>query len=349
MTPTTTATRLRTTTAATTSALALLVACKSKPDLAADLDQVRIAEHLPALGMMVWRHGEIVASAMTGLRKEGDPAHPATLADQWHLGSDTKAMTATLVGMYVDRANINWDDTLGKLFAGETIDPQLAKVTVDQLLQHRGGLPHDPPLDAQDDRRHYIRAILASPPSQPIGTYEYSNAGYVLLAAAIERASGKTWEQMIAEDLWKPLGMRSCGFGAPTGDQPWGHMITPVEPGPLADNAPSMAPAGGVHCSLEDWGRFLVTHASSKSPVVSEATFVHLHTPPTIDREHYMGGWIISPLWNGELTYAHEGSNRRWHAIAIVIPSRDEVIEIVANKMDDHLFSAMRPLLDRYR
>src|ERR1700733_12072371 len=66
-------------------------------DLTAQLEAVRAAERLPALGAAVWRSGKLVAEGVTGVRELGD-ATRATLDDQWHLGSDTKAMTATLVG-----------------------------------------------------------------------------------------------------------------------------------------------------------------------------------------------------------------------------------------------------------
>src|SRR2546423_1360538 len=104
------------------AALVCAVACRSHPgvdDLSQKLETVRAAEHLPALGTAVWEHGALVAIGMSGLRKADDPDHRATVDDLWHLGSDTKAMTATLVGMYVDRGKLHWDDTLGRLFEGE--------------------------------------------------------------------------------------------------------------------------------------------------------------------------------------------------------------------------------------
>jgi CubicO group peptidase (beta-lactamase class C family) len=115
------------------------------PDVRAQVEKIRAEHHLPALGLAVWQHGELAASAVVGERKQGDAAHPATFADRWHLGSDTKAMTATLVGIYVERGALHWDDTLAKLFPDRKLDPGYRAVTLDQLLQHRGGAPGDPP------------------------------------------------------------------------------------------------------------------------------------------------------------------------------------------------------------
>lgn len=349
--------------AATSSVLVALAACRGSShdapqDLTARIEQVRAAEHLPALGMAVWRHGELVASAVTGTRKAGD-ATRVTFDDRWHLGSDTKAMTATLVGIYVDRGVLHWNDSLGKLFAGVTIDPQFADVTLDQLLQHRGGLPAHEPADvlaqewadgkAPDARAKYVAAILGKPPAQPPGTYVYANASFVVAGAALERATGKPWEQLIRDDLWTPLHMTSCGFGAPTGDSPWGHRrhgdeLEPMSPElALADNPPALGPAGTVHCTLADWGKFLAIHAAPSTPLVSAQTMAHLHAGP-----HYSGGWLIYDIAPGDRRYAHEGSNTMWHAIALVVPARDEAIAIVANVEDDHLFEAMTPIVQTF-
>lgn len=88
---------------------------------------------LPALAATVRRGPALIAIGATGVRKVGAET-PATTADRWHLGSNTKAMTATLVGIHVDRGEIGFEDTIAELFAGEEIDPAYQAVTVEQLL-----------------------------------------------------------------------------------------------------------------------------------------------------------------------------------------------------------------------
>jgi CubicO group peptidase (beta-lactamase class C family) len=342
-------------------------------DLAPKLEPIRAAHHLPALGAAVWRHGVLVAEGMTGLRKDGDPAHPATIDDQWHLGSDTKAMTATLLAIYVDRGAIHWNDTIAKLFPGQTIDPGYANVTLDQLLQHRSGAPPGPPLSLAhelvehgadpDERGKLVAAILAAPPKQPPGTFEYSNMGYTIAGAALERATGKRWEDMMRDDLFAPLHMTSCGFGAPGDaakvDQPWGHVVHPTwsDPPELdpvspadrhADNAPAIGPAGTVHCSLADWGKFLAIHAAPSTTLLKPGTMAHLHMAPEVDRAHYMAGWRFQPIAPGIVRLGHEGSNTMWHAIALVVPVDDVTIAVVTNREDDELLRAIEPVVRGY-
>jgi CubicO group peptidase (beta-lactamase class C family) len=78
------------------------LAAPAPDDLTAALEEVRAARGLPAVGAAVWRGGRLVAFGVTGLRKADDPSHPVSAEDRWHLGSDTKAMTATLVGIFVE-------------------------------------------------------------------------------------------------------------------------------------------------------------------------------------------------------------------------------------------------------
>lgn len=69
------------------------------------------------MGAAVLRGERIIAQGIAGVRKRGS-AERITLDDRFHLGSCTKAMTATLVAMLVEEGRLNWTTTLGELFAG---------------------------------------------------------------------------------------------------------------------------------------------------------------------------------------------------------------------------------------
>ena len=91
----------------------------------------------------------VVASGVTGRRKAGTDV-AATIDDQWHLGSDTKAMTAVIIATFVERGKLTWETTLGDVFtelaAGFPSD--FRAITVTQLLSHYAGLPAKPCLAA---------------------------------------------------------------------------------------------------------------------------------------------------------------------------------------------------------
>jgi D-alanyl-D-alanine carboxypeptidase len=339
-------------------------------DLAAVLEPIRADANLPALIGAVWQGEQLIAIGVTGTRKLGDPT-PATIHDQWHLGSDTKAMTATLIGIHVDKGDIHLDDTIGELFAGETIDPGYVNVTIAELLQHRGGAPGDMPADIWQAmwaggsnpaaRTAAVMSLISRAPEQAIGTFVYSNAGYMIAGAAVERIQqGKPWEEIIQDELFAPLGMGSCGFGAPGTpdqvDQPWGHDVeTPVSPGPLADNPPSLGPAGTVRCSMTDWGKFLAIHLhgarNEAVPIVSQATLTALQTPPA--GADYACGWGVTDRdWAGGTTLTHSGSNTMWFATTWIAPAKNTTLAVITNRGDDPaalaVDTAFGPLIETY-
>ena len=93
------------------------------------------------MGAAVLRSERIIAQGVAGVRKRGT-AERITFDDRFHLGSCTKAMTATLVAMLVEDGQLNWTTTLGELFADtvKPMHPAWKKVTLRQVLAHRAGL-----------------------------------------------------------------------------------------------------------------------------------------------------------------------------------------------------------------
>jgi len=99
---------------------------------------------LPALGAAVVKDGKIVAAGAVGTRKAGEKI-PVTPRDRFHLGSDTKAITALLAAMLVEEGKLRWNSTVAEVFpelAG-TMTPGLRGVTLQQLLSHTSGIPSD--------------------------------------------------------------------------------------------------------------------------------------------------------------------------------------------------------------
>ncbi len=329
-------------------------------DLSAALASFRAEGRAPAIGAAVWRGQDLVAVGVSGVRRLGDST-PVTVQDQWHLGSETKSMTATLIGMYVEKGKIHFEDTVSRLFAGEGFNPAYANVTVEQLLGHRAGFAGETPSWIQDRmysagdspgaRASAARAFLAEPPAPPPGNVAYSNASYRVLGAALERLTGRTWESLIKSDLFNALHMTTCGFGPPgrSGgvDEPWGHRVDDgrlhsMDPGlAQADNPPALGPAGTVHCSLEDWGKYLTMHlagARGERTLLSAETMVRLHTPPpgAPPNKGYAGGWWLLPrMWNRGKVLFHTGSNNLWYASAYIGSTRDLVFAAVANRGGD--------------
>jgi len=176
---------------------------------------------LPALSAAIVSSQGLKKAAVVGVRKIHTNAK-ATIDDLWHLGSDTKAMTASLMAMLVEERKLQWTDNLASVLPeiGELKSSPLGKVMVKQLLHHSAGLKKDA-LDwwafakkggsVRRQRLEVLREAARTPLSND--RFLYSNVGYVLAGCVIEKLSGMDWEHMMRERLFKPLNMATAGFG----------------------------------------------------------------------------------------------------------------------------------------
>jgi|DewCreStandDraft_2_1066082.scaffolds.fasta_scaffold00052_94 CubicO group peptidase (beta-lactamase class C family) len=325
-------------------------------DCADLLERVRAQFQLPALAAVVVRGDRVVALGAVGVRRLGSDIR-VTPQDKFHIGSITKSMTATLAARLVERGTIRWNATLEDVFPDRAarFDPAFRQVTLEQLLAHRGGVPASLDADGlwaslwerseppREQRLYLLERVTARAPAVPPGSKAlYSNAGYALAGAMLERAASQTWEDLIRAELFEPLRMSSAGFGAPAApgqlDQPWGHAsrdqtFRPVPPGPRADNPPAIAPAGAVHCSLPDLARYLRFHlrgAQGKEAGLTRASFEKLHAP--VGEAEYALGWVVvSRDWAGGRALTHAGSNTTFFAVVWLAPARDFALAVATN------------------
>ena len=270
-------------------------------------------------------------------------------------------MTATLAGRLVEKKLITFETTLGEVCAEADVehDPAWKEVTLEQLLGHRGGAPSDLSADGlwgrlwaasseppREQRRLLFESVLAKPPVHPAGSaFLYSNASFALAGVMLELRADKPWEELMRAELFEPLDMTSAGFGAPgvAGrlDQPLGHRQgpeagaapVPVPVGPGDDNPAAIGPAGTVHASLEDWGKFLAAHLdgfAGRGKFLRPATWERLHRP--LEGQEYGFGWAFTERdWAGGLTLTHSGSNTHWFCVAWLAPGSDLAVLATAN------------------
>jgi CubicO group peptidase (beta-lactamase class C family) len=317
------------------------------------LEEIRAKYDFPGLAVIVVKAGRVCEQAAVGIRKHEDPAL-LTTNDVFHIGSCTKSMTATLAAMLVEQGKLKWESTIAGVFPElkSRMNEQYQNVTLEQLLTHRGGVPKEPPPDAwkqaweqlgtpAQQRYQFIEAVLSEPPQAAPGTrYIYSNQGYAIAGAMLEKVSGIPWEQLITERLFKPLHMDSAGFGPPGAkgkvDQPWGHArealsIVPVQ----QDNPPSISPAGRVHCSLADLARYAVCHlhGEQQGGLLKPETFRKLHTPPKAGPANdYAFGWFsVKRAWAGGQALTHNGSNTMWYVVMWLAPKKDFAVIVATN------------------
>lgn len=326
---------------------------------------------LPAIGVAVVNSEGLVGIGAVGVRSFGSP-EKVTINDQWHIGSCTKTMTATLAARLVDRGLLTWDTKMGDVLGSlvSKMDASWKDVTLEQLLCHRSGSPHNfddtiweqtvrtgkPP---REQRRILVVDALSSPlKTKPNTETSYSNAGYMIAGVMLEQITDSSWEALVQKEVFEPLGMKHTGFGAPgkpgKRDQPTGHRRaqsgwSPVVLGPNADNPAVTGPAGTVHTTLADWSRFMAAHlqgARGNQSFLKTATWKRLHEVGGNGWE-YSPGWKISQEpWAGGMLLSHMGSNNFWLAQASLALNKDVAVLIVTNVSDDAVETPFKDILE---
>jgi len=329
------------------------------------LESIRVKHNLPALAAAVVVDGKIVATNAVGFRKNDGPEKVA-VDDQFHLGSVTKSMTATVAAMLVEQGKISWTTTIGDAFPElkSVIHPDYLDVTLEQLLSQRSGAPGDAPADlwsdawaatgtAAEQRLAFIKGILARKPEAKPGTkFIYSNQGYTIAGVMLEKATGKTWEDLLRSRLFEPLGMTTAGFGAPASldkvDQPWGHTKTPsseieaVPPGPRADNPLSISPAGAVHCSVGDLAKYAAFHMAGEcgeSKLLKAESFKKLHSVAAGNDDYALGWMVLKRSWANGRALMHNGSNTMFYVVVWMAPDKNCAVVVASNIGVDEAFA----------
>jgi CubicO group peptidase (beta-lactamase class C family) len=321
------------------------------------LNDARTRADLPAVAALVQVDGKIEAQAAVGVRGVGS-AKAVTQQDLWHLGSDTKAMTATLIARLVEQGLLRYDENMASIFPGVAarMSPAMHNVTVAQLLSHTSGLPslatpeQLPAFNAVIRSERGIRAqraalvmhYLGRKPATRVGEFSYSNIGYAILGAVAEERTGKTWEELIRSEVWRPLGIRSGGFGPPGNsgrfDQPLGHGMrdgkwVPMDPEARdSDNPPAIAPAGTVHMTLGDWLLFVQDQLDGErgaGKLLKPESYRRLHTP--VSKNYAMGWGVVRAPDGSTAALGHTGSNGYWVADVRIFPKRNLILLVTLN------------------
>jgi CubicO group peptidase (beta-lactamase class C family) len=319
-------------------------ATADRPSLAVLLEAARTKSAVPALAAVATRADGVLEIAVAGIRRHGKP-DPVSSEDLFHIGSNGKAMTATLLGILVEKGELSWTTTPLDVFSEwkDLILQDYRAITITDLLSHRAGLAaytddESPefrdakslPGSPLEQRKEFaLRALRRKPVVAPKSKMMYSNGGYSVAAAMAERAGKEEYESLIQTRLFGPLGMHPVvGWPAHSDPhQPWGHFETkkgvkPHDPHDSYQLPPFLIPAGGMSVTLADYAKFLQLHLrglEGRDGLLKAETIKHLHT--RVD-ETVALGWGVVDL-EGAPASVHSGSGGTFFAVVALWPSRD--------------------------
>jgi CubicO group peptidase (beta-lactamase class C family) len=293
--------------------------------------------------LLVAKDGRVVLHKGYGLadRKSRVPFAAETVFD---VGSITKQFTAAAILKLEMQGKLQVTDPISKYFDGVPEDKK--GITLHHLLTHSAGVPDGFGGDYEEAPRDEVvkKALAAKLLWAPGAGYQYSNAGFSLLGAIVEIASGKPYEAYLQENLFKPAGMTKTGYRAARwepgtiahgfrGEEDWG---TPLDHA-WAPDGPwwNLRANGGILSTVGDlykWHQALEGEA-----VLSKEAKAKLFAPHVRDGgddSHYGYGWAIAKTPRGTRLVWHNGGNGIFAADFHRYVEEGVVIAIGSNQSD---------------
>ncbi|MBC9913339.1 serine hydrolase domain-containing protein [Chitinophaga varians] len=306
-------------------------------------DSLRQAHHIPALGYAVVSSDTILDIGMTGVCKINTNI-PATIDHQFRIGSNTKAITCMIAAMLVQARVITWDTPFFMLFPGwkTSANKVYHHLTLQQLLTFRNNLAHYTytyPLprpqqitgSEANQRLQFARWLLQQPPVTDTGL-NLTNSGYTLAGLMLEKASGKTYAQLL-----KVLGQQlhvHPGLGSPNvadSTQPWGHDAQGhPEPPAYQPKLNWLQAAGNIHISLRDYARFVqeqLRGLAGKSSLLPADVFQQLH----FGLPGFAYGWFTNINAKGHAVSQNSGTPGTFVTTVKVIPAVNRTYIVFTN------------------
>jgi len=292
--------------------------------------------------------GKVVLARGYGLRDVTNrlPVTPRTL---FAIGSVTKSFTATLVTMEVDAGKLAWDRPVREYLPWFRLHDPIATelMTPRDLLTHRSGLPrHDfIRMAVPMPRQELVRRLRYLEPSRTFReTCQYQNLMYVSAGYLAGEVAGSTWEQLVAERIFGPLGMTRSNTSVADSQASDDFAKPYVREGGRVNEVPfydyqrfGVGPNGAVNSSVEDMLKYLQFHMrggkAGDRQLVSPEQMRQLHTPHVVSAPDitYALGWNVS-YYRGRRQISHGGAITGFTAQAAFFPE-DGIGIIVLNNL----------------
>ena len=325
---------------------------------------------IPGLSIAIVRNDSVVYAKGFGVAsvQTHTPVNERTL---FEIGSSSKAFTATLVAMLVSDGKMRWDDKLVQYLPDFRMYDAVANeaVTLRDALSHRSGIARGELawLGSGISREEVLHRVRFLKPESPFRSrYSYQNMMFLAAGQAAGKAAGSSWDDLVRQRIFVPLGMTSTvatarGLTNPNVAAPHGldHDTDFVKPPFDAEN---IAPAGAILSSAVDmaqWLRFQLNDGVvAGKRLVSSAALRETHTPQILmgaganGREDtasvkrfssYAMGWMVEDFRN-QLSWQHGGNTLGMTAAVGMLPEKKVGVVVLSNMQG----AALPMLLEEY-
>jgi CubicO group peptidase (beta-lactamase class C family) len=254
---------------------------------------------------------------------------------KFRLGSITKQFTAMAILILQERGKLKVDDTIGKHL--DDAPKAWEGVTIHHLLTHTSGIhsyTSDPEYMKKMAYHETVKSMIARFKDKPLDfkpgeKFEYSNSGYFLLGAIIEKTSGETYEKFLKHAIFEPLGMKDTGYDhfatvIPRRASGYSRKSDGLENSEYLDMAQPYA-AGSLYSTVDDLARW--DRALNEGKLISKASYEKMYTPAKND---YAYGWVVKTR-SGRKEIGHGGGINGFATQISRYPDRKACVVVLCN------------------
>ncbi|WP_338874328.1 serine hydrolase domain-containing protein [Spirosoma sp. SC4-14] len=329
-------------------------------------DSIRKAYNVPELSYAVVDSKSTLEIAALG-RHSIDLPDTATLNDRFHIGSNTKAMTAFIIANYLEKGRLKWTTKFFDLFPEwkEKSKPEYATITLQDLLSHKARIqpfqgedgPKIPEFKGtnQEKRKQFGQFVLTLEPVELSDKipFIYSNAGYTLATLMVEKITGKSWEQLVEKIFNSDLKL-NVKLSWPENQKQkdtWGHSfengkLTPV-PSNVDYHLDYTEPAGDINIKLKDYIKFIQLNLAG---LKGQDNYLKAETYKFIHKgiKNYSLGWY-NIYENGKELSTHSGTAGTYYTLVHIDRMNYKAYIIFTNSFNIDTQQAVRLLMRKLK
>lgn len=329
-------------------------------------DSVRTAYNIPELSYAVVAEKSIIEIQALGLHSI-ELNDSATLNDRFHIGSNTKAMTAFIMAKYVEKGKLKWTTKFFDIFPEWKANSKedYYNITLQDLLSHRARVQpfqedNDPTIPdfkgiKQEKRSQFGKFVLSLNPVEIDSTHKfnYSNAGYTLATLMLEKVSQESWEELVEKVFNKDLKL-NVKFSWPENQNTkdtWGHSFKNDKLTPVSSNSDYhldfTEPAGDINITLKNYAKFIQLNLkglNGHNNYLTAKTYKFIHK----GIENYALGWY-NIYENGKELSTHSGTAGTYYTLVHIDRVNGKAYIIFTNSFNADTQQGVRLLMRKLK
>lgn len=329
-------------------------------------DSIRNAYNIPEISYAVVDSKSTVEIAALG-RHNIYLQDTATLNDRFHIGSNTKAMTAFIVAKYVEKGKLKWTTKFFDIFPDwkENSKIEYYNITLKDLLSHKARIQpfqgeNDPTIPEikgtkEERRKSFGKFVLTLNPVDidTIHQFNYSNADYTLATLMLEKVTNKSWEQLVEKVFNKDLKL-NVKFSWPENQKTkdtWGHSSANDKLIPVPSNTDYhldfTEPAGDINITLKDYTKFIQLNLqglNGKDNYLTAKNYQFIHK----GIKNYALGWY-NIYENGKELSTHSGTAGTYYSLVHIDRIKGKAFVIFTNSFNQNTQQGVRLLMRKLK